>query len=226
MNNLLDFLKELKDNNNKEWFEAHRPQYVAVRKEFETFAAQLLEGLQSFDTSLQGLNLKDCFYRINRDTRFSNDKTPYKIHMGVYFAPHGKNSGYAGYYFHIEPQGSNYVGGNMMAAGNYFYEPKCLESIRTEIYDNPQQFIATLDTAKGFELSQDNKLKKVPRGFPADFEYGEYLKPRDYTLIKTISYKDILRDDLVDYVLAQFRLTQPFLQLINRSIEYARENMK
>lgn len=134
MKEVIAFLRELHDNNNREWFDAHRAEWKRVKTRFAGFTEQLIDGISSFDPSVRGLRVQDCTYRIARDTRFSPDKRPYKEHIGAYIAPGGKKSGYAGYYFHVEPdtgEGSTY--GHMLAVGLYCPEPVVLHSVRDEI---------------------------------------------------------------------------------------------
>ena len=119
--------------------------------------------------------------RIARDTRFSNDKSPYKTHIGAYIAPKGKKSGFAGYYFHIEPCADSLVGCNLLSAGLYCPEPTVLRSVREEILDNGEEIEAAVGKARGFRLYEGNKLKRIPTGFPADSEYAEMLKLKVFT---------------------------------------------
>src|SRR5574344_204710 len=101
MKEIIAFLKDLSNNNNKEWFNANKDRYISVQAKFNEIVEQIIGGIQEFDSSVSGLTVKDCIYRIYRDIRFSNDKSPYKTHMGAYICPGGKKSGYSGYYFHI-----------------------------------------------------------------------------------------------------------------------------
>ena len=103
MKEVIDFFRRLHDDNTREWFDAHRAEWTRVKGRFADFTGQLIEGIASFDPEVRGLRPQDCTYRIARDTRFSPDKSPYKTYIGAYIAPKGKKSGFAGYYFHIEP---------------------------------------------------------------------------------------------------------------------------
>ena len=106
----------MSDNNDREWFDAHRAEWTHVKGLWADFTAELIEGVASFDPSVRGLRPQDCTYRIARDTRFSADKRPYKSWLGTFIAPRGKKSGYAGYYFHVEPVGDGLVGNHLLAA--------------------------------------------------------------------------------------------------------------
>ncbi len=140
MREVLDFMRELSANNNKTWFDANRERYTRVRKRFNGFVEELIDGLSAIDPSVEGLRVQDCTYRINRDTRFSPDKSPYKGWLGAFIAPHGKSSGYGGYYFHIEPEGDS-KWHNQLVAGVYMPEGPVLRSLREEILDNGAAFI-------------------------------------------------------------------------------------
>ena len=110
MRETVAFLKELAANNNKQWFDDNRARYRVLRNGFDEFSAEVIDGFGTFDAEVRGLTPKDCIFRINRDTRFSNDKSPYKTHFSTYICHHGKKSGYAGYYFHVEPEGDGMIG--------------------------------------------------------------------------------------------------------------------
>ncbi|HYC28991.1 MAG TPA: DUF2461 domain-containing protein, partial [Chitinophagaceae bacterium] len=94
----LKFLKDLRKNNNKPWFDAHRAQYDAARKDFEQFIQAVLDRHSKNDPDLKELTAKQCMFRINRDVRFSKDKSPYKTNLGASMDRGGKKSGFAGYY--------------------------------------------------------------------------------------------------------------------------------
>lgn len=181
MKEVIDFFRRLHDDNTREWFDAHRAEWTRVKGRFADFTGQLIEGISSFDPTVRGLRPQDCTYRIARDTRFSNDKSPYKTHIGAYIAPKGKKSGFAGYYFHIEPCADSLVGCNLLSAGLYCPEPTVLRSVREEILDNGAEIEAAVGKARGFRLYEGNKLKRIPTGFPADSEYAEMLKLKDFT---------------------------------------------
>ena len=132
MEDIIRFLEQLRRHNNREWFEANKLWYRDVKARFDGLVARLIDAIAAFDPSVAGLAVKDCTYRIYRDTRFSPNKEPYKTHFGAYFCPRGKKSGYAGYYFHVEPQGDGLIGGHLLSAGLYMPEPNVLKSVRDE----------------------------------------------------------------------------------------------
>ena len=135
MEQVLDFLRRLHDNNDREWFDAHRAEWTRVKGRFADFTQRLIDGIASFDDSVRGLRPQDCTYRIARDTRFSADKTPYKNYISAFIAPRGKQSGYAGYYLHVEPSGDGLLGGSQLGGGVVCLEPVVLRSVREEMLD-------------------------------------------------------------------------------------------
>ena len=111
-NPTLQFLKQLKKNNNKQWFDANRKKYESAKNDFTIFLQDVLNDFCKTDTGLIALAAKDCLFRINRDIRFSKDKSPYKTNFGASINTGGKKSFKAGYYLHIEP-GQSFVGGGL-----------------------------------------------------------------------------------------------------------------
>ncbi|MEG1863821.1 MAG: DUF2461 domain-containing protein [Alistipes sp.] len=225
MQEIIDFLKALHANNEREWFNAHRTAWKRVQEQFNVFVEQLIEGIASFDPSVSGLTAKDCTYRIARDTRFSPDKTPYKNHIGAYIAPRGKKSGFAGYYFHIEPIGDSMIGHSLLSSGLYCPEPIVLRSVRDEILDNGAEIVSAVTAATGFTLNSSNSLKRTPVGFPSGSEFDAMLRLRDFYLDKPISEAFVLDDHLLEKTLAEFRRTQPFVAILNRAVQFAHEEM-
>jgi uncharacterized protein (TIGR02453 family) len=225
MKRVLDFLSELRVNNNREWFNANKGRYSEANAVFSAFAESLIAAIGEFDPAVRGLSLRDCTYRIYRDTRFSSDKTPYKTHMGVYVCPEGKKSGNAGYYFHIEPEGDGLIGGHVMDAGIYMPEPAVLKSVRDEIFDNGEAVLAAVGKARGFELDRTNSLKRTPKGYPTDTPYDEYLRLKDFHLSKSFGDDYLLADNLVERVAADFHTTYELVSLLNRATRFAHEEM-
>lgn len=225
MRETIAFLRELAANNNKQWFDANRARYRVLRTRFEEFTAELIDGIGTFDAEVRGLTPKDCIFRINRDTRFSNDKSPYKTHFSTYICPHGKKSGYAGYYFHVEPEGDGMIGHSLLASGAVCIPPIVLKSIREEILDNGEQMLASIAAAKGFEVDRTYSLKRTPTGFPTGTPYDDLLKLKDVCLGRPMSEEELCRADLLRRTIEAFRSTQPFIAQVNRAIQYAYEEM-
>lgn len=223
----LDFLRELAANNHKAWMDEHRVQYKLHRARFERWVEELIDAISVFDPSVAGLKAKDCTYRMNRDIRFSADKSPYKTHFSAFIAPRGKNSGLAGYYLHLEPivEGSSMIGHSILAAGQVCIPPLILRSIREEIIDHGDEMLQNIAAAEGFCLDEENKLKRVPTGFVAGTPYDELLKQKDHCLVLDLTEEEVLAADFTERVLHRFRTTKPYLDQLNRAIQYGYEEM-
>ena len=137
---MLDFLKEVTMNNNRPWFMEHKNEYEAVKAEWERGVAQALERIGSFDASVLSQQVKDCTYRFYRDTRFSEDKSPYKNHLGAYVNAHGKKALRGGYYIHMEP------GHCLLAVGNYWLPTNILTSCRNELMANEEEWLRCVES--------------------------------------------------------------------------------
>lgn len=213
---ILQFLQTLKDNNNKEWFEANRQYFHHLRDYFSDIVEQLIQNISKFDHQIKNVNSKTSMFRINRDIRFSSDKSPYKTNFGAYIADGGRKSIKAGYYIHFEHDEV------FLAGGIYKPIPAVLSRIRWAIYDNIDQYL-TIVQNKDFvnlfgEVSGD-KLQKTPKEFDKNFEYKDFLKLKDYNVIHYLSIQDVLKPDFVDYCSSIFQKMLPFNQFLNKSIE-------
>ena len=136
MREIIDFLSELHDNNNREWFEANKGRYRRALARHQANTEELIRRIASFDKTIEGATVANSTYRIYRDTRFSKDKTPYKDFFSSFIVRGGKRSGFCGYYLHISPKGHTWGEGSFLAAGNVSPEPYVLRSIREEVEDN------------------------------------------------------------------------------------------
>ncbi|MCL1850241.1 MAG: DUF2461 domain-containing protein [Bacteroidetes bacterium] len=215
----LQFLTELKTNNNRDWFQTHKTEADRARKNYEDFANSLLENLKSFDKSLQNIEIKQCIFRIYRDVRFSPNKEPYKTHFGVYFAKNGgKNSDLAGYYFHLDPEESFFGGGIYMPL------PEYLKILRKEIYYQIDEFKAILN-APDFKkyypegIEEIEKLKKAPADFPKDFPDIELLKNKHFFTSHYFKPEKALKEDFSAYVSNGFKAVKPLVDFINFTVE-------
>lgn len=218
---IIDFFSQLSQNNNREWFNDHKEQYKAVDKKLKEFAAKFIQGIAAFDPSVAGLSVADCTYRIYRDIRFSHDKRPYKTWTGVFVAPHGKKAGYAGYYIHFEASGC------FLYAGSHCPEPVVLKSIREEILDNGDAMVAAVKNSNGFSLCTENTLKRTPKDFPTGHKYDALLRLKDFGIEKAIDPALVAagEDVLLQSVLEDLRSAYPLVEILNRAINYAYEEM-
>ena len=226
MKEILQFLRDLSCNNNKEWFTANKDRYQKVLAKWYEFCEQLICEVGKYDSDIARLTIKDCTYRIYRDTRFSKDKTPYKTHFGVFLAPGGKKSMHAGYYFHVGTGGGNsYPEAHMLASGNYCYDSKTVKVLREDISDGWEEF--SKDVLKkadsSFFVDMDGALKKVPKEYPADAPYADFMRLKSYSLMQYVDDKFITSPDLVKRVAELFHTTKPFIDYVNRAVDYVME---
>jgi len=220
------FLRELIANNNKEWFETNRQYYKDAQNEFNTFIDRLIVEIRSFDPSIGNITAKDCIYRIYRDVRFSNDKTPYKNHLGAYIVKGGRKSPLGGYYFHVEPTDAGYLNNSMWAGGIYNPDAQTLKAIRTDIYEHIEEYktiIHNKNFTNTFTWFDGNKLTTAPKGFPKDFPDIEFIKRKDYTYYRNINEKTLLSDQLLDESIKVFKAMVPFNRFMNRAILFHSE---
>ena len=215
----LKFLKDLKKKNDRSWFEAHRSDYEAAKLDFENFIQAVLDRHSKTDEDLKDLTAKKCTFRINRDIRFSKDKSPYKSNMGASMNRGGKKSMYGGYYFHCEP-GKSFVGG-----GLWMPMPPEMKKVRQEIdycYDEFNQLLTSKkfkSVYKELYTGDDVKLSKVPQGFEKDNPAAEYLKLKSWLAMKELSDEELVSKDLLKKTLVAFEALQPVIKFLNRAIE-------
>jgi uncharacterized protein (TIGR02453 family) len=213
----VSFLRELKDNNNKEWFDLHRKAYEGAKSDYLNLVSNILEKLKTIDPSLENLDPKKCVFRINRDVRFSKNKDPYKTNMGSFYSKGGKAVECAGYYFHLEP-GSCFIGG-----GYWMPQGPDLKKIRSEIDYNLEEFTGILQekTMKKYfgELSQEARLSRPPQGYDADNPAVEYLKLKSFTVTSPLPDEQLTNPKLLSNIIDHFRAMKPLVQFLNRSLD-------
>jgi uncharacterized protein (TIGR02453 family) len=216
MEKSLSFIRDLKKNNHKEWFHANRPRYDEARAEFTAFIEQLISEIGMFDPDLGPADAKSTLFRINRDIRFSKDKSPYKTNFGAFIIKGGKKSGNAGYYFHLEP------GGTFIGGGVYHPEADILKKVRQEIYGNPEEFSEIINNSafkEYFGEMYDDRLKNAPKGFPPDFEYIDLLKYKSYIVSRSFEEKLLKGNGLLPETVKAYRLMYPLIRFINYALE-------
>ncbi len=212
MDSVLDFLFELRQNNNREWFDLNRKRYQAVKAETEAFIDSLIEGINDFD-ELGPLSAKQCMFRLFRDTRFSKDKTPYKNNFGGYICVGGRKAGNAGYYLHIQP-GESFIGG-----GLYMPDSKRLAKIRAAIADDASRFHA-INADPNFQSWYGNftgpTVKSAPRGYKKDHPEIELLRLKSFTGTKAVTDAEVTAPAFRAQVLEGFQALTPLIKLMNR----------
>lgn len=212
----LNFLRELKYNNNRDWFNTHRNEYELARENYGNFVSELILGIRQFDPTIGTIDVKDCWFRINRDIRFSPNKEPYKTNMGAYIARGGRKSPFAGYYFHLEP-GESFISG-----GIYMAPPENMKRIRSEINAYANEFlkiVSSKEFTKAFSHFDSESLKRVPQGFSADSPVADYLKMKHITPYKEIGDVDLVSKNLLSTSLSTFKALHPLVQFLNGAIK-------
>lgn len=210
----IQFLISLKENNHREWFLEHKKEYERAKSDFENLIKDIIFKIGDFDTEINHLEPKECIFRINRDVRFSADKSPYKTNFGAYMARGGRKGPFAGYYLHIEP-GTSFVGG-----GIYMPLPENLKKIREHIFDHFDSFqniITNPSFKKQFNSIEGDRLKTAPKGFPSDEKYG-ILKNKDFYTSRQFTDTEILSSNFQKEIIEVFRTMKPFNDFLNEAI--------
>ena len=213
----LKFLKELQKNNNRPWFEAHRKQYELAKEDFLLLTEKLITGIGAFDKPIALLKAKECTFRINRDVRFSKNKSPYKNNIAGYFNRKGKKGNGAGYYLHIEP------GKSFAAGGIWMPEPKDLIKIRQEIdysFDDWKKIISNQSFKKTFaEGIKGEALVRPPKGYEEDNPAIQYLKQKSFIVSKPFTDTEVQSKTFVKEVANTFKAMKPMLDFLNAAVE-------
>ena len=218
-NTTFTFLDKLKENNSSEWFKSHDDAYREVRADVISFVSQIIQGLSIIDSSIQSQYLEPhkCIKRINRDIRFSLNKTPYKTHFFVLFNPRGNKSEAASYYLHIEPNNS-FVGG-----GVYMPPTAELNKFRKEIEYNLAEWDEIINNSSFLKtfpegVQTSSLLKTAPRGFDKQSEAIQYLRMKGFYTIHRMTNSELTSVNALSIVLDSFKEVQPMIRFLNSAI--------
>ncbi len=212
----LDFLKDLKRNNDRKWFEKNKPRYESAKNNFEEFVTMLITALGKKDKSLKGVRAKDCTFRIYRDVRFSKDKSPYKSNFGAVIGAGGRKSEKACFYIQVEP------GNSFIAGGRWMPSPEDLKDLRKEIFYNTAAFKKILNEKnfkKHFKTLYDSKLKLAPKGFDKNFKDIELLKYTSYIVDSAVPDKIVLSKNIFIHCEKIYSSMMPLLKFLNKACE-------
>lgn len=215
----LKFLRDLKKNNNKPWFDKNRKVYETAKADFLSFVQSVIDQYGKKDPSIQNLIAKNCIFRINRDIRFSKDKSPYKTNFGASINKDGRKAmSAAGYYFHLDP------GGSFAGGGIYMPMPDALKKVRQEIDYNYADFKKIINSKKFKSLygdlnkSADYSLVRVPKGYDSENPAAEYLKLKSFISMIEIKNTDLSSKELVKKTVDAFATLRPLIEFINKSL--------
>ena len=214
----LQFIEDLKNNNNRDWFQANQDRYNEYKKDYRDTVDEFLNEMKPLDNTLEQLEFKDCSYRINRDIRFSKDKTPYKTHMGIWMCEGKKNTNLAGYYVHIE-NGAAFAGG-----GLYMPEASKLKKVRREIdgfYEELEAILADPEFKKVYgslDTDEGMVLKSAPKDFDKTHPAIELLKFKTFLATTKISKKELLNKNFVKDTSKKLIVLKPLIEFLNRAL--------
>jgi uncharacterized protein (TIGR02453 family) len=215
----LKFLTALKKNNNKPWFDVNRPSYEAAKIDFQNFSQLVIQDLQRTDPFIAGITARECLFRINRDVRFSKDKSPYKNNMGASIKRAGKKSPFAGYYFHCEP-GRSFIGG-----GLWMPDAIQLKKLRQEIDYNWAEFKGILQNKSFRKIygdlykGADQSLSTHPKGYEKENPAIAFLKLKSFIAETGAKDDELTKATLHKKTVEAFKALQPLLNFINRAVD-------
>lgn len=210
----LEFLTALEANNSLEWMKQHKGQYLEAKKEFINFIQDIIYSISEFEPSVAYLRAEDLIYRLNKDTRFSKDKTPYNPSFRAHISSAGKKPIPAGYYICIEPN-SSFLGGGVFASKL----PQATTLIRDYIIQHSEEFEAIInhkDFITNFVVEGD-KLKNIPRGYDKEHPLAEYIKHKSWDIEYHVSDQQLLEED-INFISAKFQMMKPFNTYLNKAL--------
>lgn len=213
---ILDFLKGLKANNTKEWMQEHKKEYQEAQAAFTDLIQELILLLSKSDDRLLQLSAKDLIFRLNRDTRFSNDKAPYNPAFRAHISPGGRVPVPVGYYIHISPD-CLFLGGGLFAS----QLPDATARVRARIAEQGKEFdeiVHAPSFTDNFVLLGE-KLKNVPREYEKDHPYGEYLKHKSWDIEYHFSEEMFQQEGFAAFAAEKFLLMRPFHDFLNQALE-------
>ena len=209
----LRWLRQLKKNNDRAWFAAHREIYDGhIRPEWEDLVTALLVSAVRFDERFAYVDPRRCLFRLARDIRFSNDKTPFKTHVSAWLSPFGKSGANAGYYVSVKP------GETHFSAGIYTPERPVLEALRRRMASDHRAFDRILGTKalKPYLPLRTDGLVRMPRGFPKEHPRGELIRARNYLVGRTYADAEIVRGGAFATFRNAIRDCAPFVAYLDR----------
>lgn len=215
----LQFLDDLKVNNNRDWFQDNKKRYEIFKKDYHQLVSDFLDAMKPLDLSLELLEVKNCTFRINRDIRFSKDKSPYKAHLGIWISGGTKGLNRAGYYVHIEK------GASFIAGGFYSPEPDDLKKVRKEIaffHDDLEEILTNKNFKKEFgslDINENNSLKNPPRGYEKEHPAIDFLKLKSFIATQKYDIKEVTQKDFVAKMSQKLIALKPLNEFINRALD-------
>ncbi|QJW90512.1 DUF2461 domain-containing protein [Spirosoma taeanense] len=208
----LDFLRDLVQNNNREWFQANRSRYDAAKTELCGVVERVLTNMSAFEP-LSNTSVKDCIFRINRDIRFSKDKAPYKSNLAFAIGPGGRHSGRIDYFIQIQPGNQSFLGGGMWQP-----TPANLTKFRQEVDYNVDELknIIEADAFKAyFPEAAGEVMKTTPKGYSADHPNIDLLRRKELFFMHRYTDKEVLKPNFADEIVRGCQLLKPYCDFLN-----------
>lgn len=215
----LSFLKQLAKNNNKEWFDANRKKYEAARADYTNCVQSIIDAFAKTDRTLRDVEAKKCLFRINRDIRFSKDKSPYKTNFGASINAGGKISNNAGYYLHIQP-GNSFIGGGIYQPG-----PDVLKEVRQEIDYNVSEFEKIINNkkfkavyTKGLSMEGDMSLSRPPKGYDENNPAIAFIKLKHFIAMAPLTDAQVTDKNFITTAVKAFEALHPLIIFLNKAL--------
>lgn len=212
----LNFIAEVAQNNNREWFADNKGRYELAKLDIYAFVEQLIPIVAAIDPEFSiDTSAKKCLMRIYRDVRFSKNKDPYKSNYGISFDVKGRGVSSPDYYLHIQP------GKSFFGVGFWMPESAVLKKIREEIDYNTSEFLDIIhaDSFKNlFQLSKDDTLKNAPKGYEVDHPQIELLKLKSFIAVMPVKNEELLAPGIVDKLKTAFEAVYPFVVFLRNAV--------
>lgn len=215
---MLDYLNQLKQNNNREWYHLHKTEYKASSEAFVQLVRELIYGIGSFDQSVLHNEPKELTFKLVRDTRFSHDKSPYNPSFRAHISSMGKLPIPVGYYIMIKPQGETFLGGGLFA-DMFANATTMVRDFISENYTEWNEIITNPEFIKYFTV-KGSTLKNVPAGYDKANPQAEYLKFKSWYIEYFILDEEVLDGQaFLTKAIKLFKIMKPFNDYLNRALK-------
>lgn len=214
---MLDYLRDLEQHNAQEWFHANKARYQQAKGDFEALVGTLLLELQRIDPAIPTLEPAKLTFKVQRDTRFSADKSPYNPCFRAHIGPQGKLPIPVGYFLFVQPGGRSFLGGGLFADVFKDATSRIREAISTRGEEWNQ--IVTAPAFREYFTVEGSALKNVPQGYDKNHPQAEYLKYKSWYIELPVGDEQIAADNFVEFAVERFARMQPFHTFLNRALE-------
>lgn len=216
MEKIIEYLSALKENNNREWYHAHKKEYQMANEEFLYLIQDLIIEIGKTDAGVLHNIPKDLTFKLVRDTRFSHDKSPYKPCLRAHISSKGKLPIPVGYFISIKPDNGSFLGGGLFA--DMFKDATTM--IRDYIVENGQEWERIVSDAafrRYFEI-KGTTLKNVPREYDREHPQADYLKYKSWYIEYPVTNEQLVQEDFIKNATEVFVAMQPFNNYLNKAL--------